>query len=145
MPLILHWPGVIPKTRVLSGHDGTDLLATVLDILRKPAHPQIQGESLLPFLTARAAYPRGMMATKELTMHALRAGPAKVILRGTDSLRAYNVSRDPAEKRNLFGKRTVLTLCALDPLSLFVPRAKKWKKTEWGVPNNLLPGFLKDN
>ncbi len=145
VPLILHWPGVIPKTRVLSGHDGTDLLATVLDILRKPAHPQIQGESLLPFLTARAAYPRGMMATKELTMHALRAGPAKVILRGTDSLRAYNVSRDPAEKRNLFGKRTVLTLCALDPLSLFVPRAKKWKKTEWGVPNNLLPGFLKDN
>ena len=145
VPLILHWPGVIPRTRVLSGHDGTDLLATVLDLLRKPAHPQIQGESLLPFVNARATYPRGMMATKELTMHALRAGLAKVILRGTDSLRVYDMSRDPAEKRNLFGERMVLTLCALDPLSLFVPRAKKWKKATWGVPNNLLPGFLKDN
>ena len=145
VPLILHWPGVIPKTRVVTGHDGTDLLATVLDVLRKPAHPQIQGESLLPFIRARAAYPRAMMATKELTMHSLRAGMAKVILRGSDSLRVFDLSRDPAERKNLFGKRMVLTLAALDPLSLFVTRARRWKKTAWGVPNNLLPGFIKDN
>ena len=145
VPLILHWPGVISGGRVNTGHDGTDLLATVLDVLKQPPNPQVQGESLLPYLRARTVYPRAMVATKELTMHTLRVGQAKVILRGPDSLRVFDLESDPAEHKNLFGKRPILTLTALDPLSLFIPRAKQWNKTRWGVPNNLKPGFLKDN
>ena len=145
VPLILHWPGVIPGGRVISGHDGTDLLATVQAVLGKPQHKQVQGESLLPFVRATTVYPRAMMATKELTMQALRIGNLKVILRGPDSLRVYDLGNDPGERKNLSSRRPVLAQAGMDPLSLFVTRARRWSKARWGVPNNLKPGFLKDN
>jgi arylsulfatase A-like enzyme len=141
VPFVLRWPGVIPAGRVTSGHDGVDLIATLFELLGREPPEEVQGESLLPFIAARAVYPRAMVASRFGGSYALRAGPAKVIVGSAESIKSYDLSTDPTEHKNLHRTHPVLTLAALDPLSLFLSRSKTWRKSVWGVPNNLTRAF----
>jgi len=145
VPFVLRWPGVIPAgVTVRSGHDGTDLLPTLLSALGVKQPDQIQGETLFPFVGAKNVYPRAMVASRDLTMFTLRTGPSVVILRGAQSVRVYDLANDPREQHDLYRKRLVLSLAGLDPLTLFVQHARTWHKARWGVANNLTPAFADD-
>ncbi len=141
VPMVLRWPGVLPAGKVLSGHDGVDLQATLLAMLGREQPEEVQGESLLPFIGAQRVYPRAMMASSESGAFALRVGKVKVIARSISAIDAYDLTSDPREQKDVFRRRTVLTLAGLDPLLIFASRAKAWRKRAWGVPNNLLAGF----
>ena len=81
------------------------------------------------------------MASQGRGAFALQAGRAKVIFRSEASIQVYDVKEDPAELADVMGKRPVLTLAALDPLSLYLSRGKTWRKRSFGAPNNLSRGF----
>jgi len=143
VPFVLRYPGVFPAGRVTSGHDGVDLIPTVLQLLGQTSRDEVQGESLLPFAASQGAttYPRAMVASDVAGSYALQVGPAKVVMRSHIAIDVYDESADPAEKRDLYRTHLVLTLAGLDPLALFIRRARTWRKTAWGVPNNLTRGF----
>ena len=48
------------------------------------------------------------------------------------------------EKYNLYKKDLILTMSALDPLTLYLLRPKSWKKVEWGTANDLNAAFPKN-
>lgn len=141
VPFVLRFPGVFPAARIATGHDGVDLLPTLLQLLGVKPPEEVQGESLLPYLQGKAAYPRAMVASDVAWSYAAEVGPAKVIMRSHVAIDVYDLSKDPAEKRDLYRTHLVLTLAGLDPLTLFVGRAKRWRKALWGVPNNLTRAF----
>ena len=141
VPLVLRLSGVFPPGKVTTGHDGTDLLPTVLALLGGRVPEEVQGESLLPFLKPKVAYPRATLASDEAWSYTTRVGPAKVVLRSHVAVDVYDLDKDPAEKRDLFRTHPVLALAGLDPLSLFIGRAKQWRKAVWGAPNNLTRAF----
>ena len=124
------------------GADGVDLLPTLLHVLAQPVPKDVQGHDLLPFVHAKGAvYPRAIMASQGRGTFALQAGRAKVIFRSEASIQAYDVKKDPAELTDVLEKKPVLALAALDPLSIYLSRAKKWRKRGWGAPNNLTRDF----
>ncbi len=142
VPLVIKYPAAFPKGVSRVGADGVDLLPTITALLGQKTPKDVQGRDLRPELYAKGAvYPSAVMASMGTGSYALEAGRAKVIFRSEASVQVYDVKKDRGEKNDLFGKRPVLTLAAMDPLSLFMSRAKKWKKTRWGSPNNLQKGF----
>jgi len=64
-----------------------------------------------------------------------------VIMGSERSILAYDVGSDSAEKKDIFKTKPIYARAALDPLSIFTSRAKRWKKRDWGAPNNLTKGF----
>ena len=142
VPLVVKWPAAFPARKVTVGADGVDLLPTLLHVLAQPVPKDVQGHDLLPFVHAKGAvYPRAVMASQGRGAFALQAGRAKVIFRSEASIQVYDVKEDPAELADVMGKRPVLTLAALDPLSLYLSRGKTWRKRSFGAPNNLSRGF----
>ena len=119
-----------------------DFLPTVQAMLGQTRAKDAQGADLLPYIGAQGPiYPRAIMASQGKGSFALQVGPAKVIMRSERSITAYDVKADPAEKTDVFGDKVVLTLAAMDPLSLFLSRAEDWDKAKMGSPNNLSRGF----
>jgi arylsulfatase A-like enzyme len=143
VPLMIHWPKGFPQTRFTLGTDGIDLLATLTDMLGKKQPKTIQGRSLLPQLKSSKAYYQAMLASKGQEMYAIAVGPAKVIYRGKGLIESYHLKRDKNESKNLYKKDLILTLSALDPLTLYLLRPKSWKKVEWGAANDLNANFPK--
>ena len=142
VPLVVKWPSAFPARKVSVGADGVDLLPTLLHVLAQPVPKDVQGHDLLPFVHAKGAvYPRAIMASQGRGTFALQAGRAKVIFRSEASIQAYDVKKDPAELTDVLEKKPVLALAALDPLSIYLSRAKKWRKRGWGAPNNLTRDF----
>lgn len=141
VPLVLHFPGVFDKNTIKAGTDGVDLLPTLLELLGAKVPSDVQGESVLSTVGATHVYPRAVMASQGTGSYALQAGPAKVIMRSEASIKVFDVKKDPEELKELGATRPVLMLSALDPLSLYLSRAKSWKKAVHGVPNNLKASF----
>ena len=143
VPLIVRYPGVFPAGKVVeSGADGVDLLPTLGRLIGHPMPESVQGMDLLPYVGAEGAvYPAATIASQGRGRYALQVGPAKAIMGSPYSVRIYDTARDPAERKNQMGQRAILTLTALDPLSLFVSRVKRWNKQAWGPANNLRPEF----
>ena len=50
VPLVLHWPGVVPAGRVPNVIQMIDLMPTILELARLPIPEEAQGQSLLPLL-----------------------------------------------------------------------------------------------
>ena len=141
VPFVLRFPGVLPAGRVTTGHDGVDLLPTLMALMGVKPPDEVQGESLVPYVGASSAYPGATVASDAAWSYALQVGPAKLIMRSRVAIDVYDLSKDPVEKRDLFRTHPVLTLAALDPLSLFIGRAERWRKRAWGRPNNLTRAF----
>ncbi len=111
VPLILSVPGFIEEPRrVKSVVRTTDIVPTILDLLRLPPRPSLDGVSLWP-LASGASEDLGLSAYIESAastlmygwspLAALRSGPWKYIHGPEPEL--YNIEADPKEKRNLVG------------------------------------------
>ncbi|MCB9553756.1 MAG: sulfatase [Myxococcales bacterium] len=144
VPMMIRFPGVLGGKRAEFGMDGVDLLPLLADIVGQPRPDDAQGLDVLPLIGAEGAiYPRATIASMGTGSYALQVGPAKVIMRSERSITAYDTKADPAEKSDVFGDKVVLSMAAMDPLSLFLSRAAKWDKAKWGAPNNLTRGALR--
>lgn len=137
VPLVVRFPGVFPAKTVRAGADGVDVLPTILKLLDKPLPGDVQGAELLTRVYTDNGHPHAIIASQGTGTYALQVGPAKVVFRSEASIQAYDTVNDPAELQDAFASRPVLTLAALDPLTVFLSRADKWKKSKWGSPNNL--------
>lgn len=138
VPLVIRYPKAFPAGRSTAGADGVDLLPTLQALLGQKVPKDVQGRSLLPFVGATNPYPQAVMAMNGTDAYTLAVGPAKAILRSESSIMVYDVGADIAEKTDLYGKKTVLTLAALDPLTLWLSRPTSWKRSHLGAPNNLV-------
>jgi len=140
VPLVIRMPGAFPKgKRVTAGAEGVDLLPTVQKLLNQPVATDNQGRDVRPLAwTKGRVYPSAIIASQGIGSYALQVGRAKVVMRSESSIKVYDVLNDPAERTDQFGEKLTLSAAALDPLSLFLSRAKGWKKAEMGAPNNLI-------
>jgi arylsulfatase A-like enzyme len=144
VPLMIRFPGALAGKRAEFGVDGVDLLPMMMSMLGQARPGDVQGLDVLPLVAAEGAvYPRATIASMGTGSYALQVGSAKVIMRSERSITAYDTKADPGEKSDVFGDKVVLTMAAMDPLSVFLSRAAKWDKAKWGSPNNLAPGALK--
>ncbi len=141
VPMLMRLPGVFPAKKVRSGAEAVDLLPTLMDLLGQKIPKEVQGESWLRLINADGAWPQAILASQGRGTYALAVGRAKVIMSSEASIKIYDLKKDPGELKNLFSQRTILSLAALDPLSIFFSRAKSWNKHRWGPPNNLREGF----
>lgn len=138
VPLVIRYPKAFPAGRSTAGADGVDLLPTLQALLGQTPPNDVQGRSLVPFVGATNPYPQAVMAMNGRDAFTLAVGPAKAIMRSESSIKIYDVSKDIAEKTDQYGKKTVLTLAALDPLTLWLSRPKAWRRAKLGAPNNLI-------
>ena len=142
VPMMVRFPALFPAgKRVEVGVDGIDMLPTMMALLGQKLPDDVQGQDVMPLLWATGAlYPNALLASMGTGQFALQAGPAKVIMRSEQAIEVFDVSKDPGEKDDMYGKRTVLTLAALDPLSLLLVMPKTWRESVNGSPNNLGAG-----
>lgn len=138
VPLVIRYPKAFKGGRSTAGADGVDLLPTLMALLGQKAPKDVQGRSLLPFIGATNPYPQAVMAMNGRDAYTLAVGPAKAIMRSESSIQVYDVGADIAEKTDLYGKKTVITLAALDPLTLWLSRPTSWRRSRLGAPNNLV-------
>ncbi len=139
VPLVIRMPGLFPKgKRVTAGAEGVDLLPTIQKMLGQKMAKDNQGRDVRPLAwTKGRVYPSAIIASQGLGSYALQVGRAKVVMRSESSIKVYDVLNDPAERTDVYGQKLTLSAAALDPLSLFLSRAKRWKKASMGPPNNL--------
>lgn len=137
VPMVIRYPASFPAGRSTAGADGVDLLPTLMALLGQTPPKDVQGRSLLPFVGATNPYPQAVMAMNGRDAYTLAVGPAKAIMRSESSIKVYDVANDIAESSDEYGKKTVLTLAALDPLTLWLSRPTAWRRAKMGAPNNL--------
>ncbi len=109
VPLVITVPGFIDgPRRVAAVVRTTDIMPTVLDLLRLPARTQLARRSLWPLMTGRAddpeleAYLESSASALEYgwsPLAALRSGPWKYIHGPKPEL--YDMDTDPSERNNL--------------------------------------------
>ena len=119
VPLILHWPGVVPAVRVPNVVQMIDLMPTLLDLARLPIPEGLQGQSLLPLLTGaspgwrqrpafieRKRIPDDPFFEPEIDSFAVVADGWKLI-RNTDrpeghpELELYDFDQDPLDQHDV--------------------------------------------
>lgn len=142
VPLVIRYPKAFPAGRSTAGADGVDLLPTLMSLIGQKVPKDVQGRSLMPFIGATNPYPQAIMAMNGREAYTLAVGPAKAILRSESSIQVYDVANDIGEQTDEYGKKTVLTLAALDPLTLWLSQPTTWRRASQGAPNNLI-GALK--
>lgn len=111
VPLILRWPGVLPAgKRVRYTVRLIDVLPTLVDQLRLPTPPGMQGASLSPYIAGRppstpaVAFAEGVKR-RGLEQQAVQVQEWKLIktLR-TGRLQLYNIAEDHLEQNDLLQK-----------------------------------------
>ncbi|HUU82497.1 MAG TPA: sulfatase [Phycisphaerae bacterium] len=113
VPLILRWPGVLPAgKRVLQTIRLIDVLPTLVEQLRLPTPPGMQGASLSPYIAGRPpsnpviAFAEGVKLGGE--QKAVYVGDWKLIKFVTsNTVQLYNIAQDPLEQNNLAGQQQI--------------------------------------
>jgi arylsulfatase len=122
VPLILHWPGVVPAgKRVAATTRLIDVMPTLLDQMRLPAVAGVQGRSLLPHVRSDEPLP-GAVAYAECVksgteQKAVYDGNRKLLLVESSPPQAvwFNLADDPREQNPLVDQvalRSLLDLAA---------------------------------
>lgn len=138
VPLLIHYPPLIPGGAVLEGADGVDLLPTILDALGRPPLEAAQGQSLIPLLQGRGrGYPRPSYATMNEWAHTMRLDRWKGWVGRAGDIALYDMSNDLDERNDLAASRPIARQFVADALALFIANRKTWKKSAWGVASNL--------
>ena len=145
VPLMVRWPAAFPQGRFEGGAEGVDLMPTLLELLggQLPKGATVQGESLLPHMSAKAGYPQARMASMGTERFTLAIDQSKVVFRGRGAIESFDLQSDRKEAKDLSSSDAVLTLSTLDPLMLYLSRPRTWNKASWGAPNALREGFPK--
>jgi hypothetical protein len=104
VPLMIHFPGGASKREPIPA-GLIDVAPTILDFLHIPASPAFEGRSLLRADPQRAVYTESVYSHDAFgwaALRSLRVGSMKYIDAPKPEL--YDLSRDPSEATNLFGK-----------------------------------------
>jgi arylsulfatase A-like enzyme len=107
VPLLLRAPGRIPAGKVSDAVlDNTTVMPTLLDLAGLPVPAGVQAKSLVPLVRGEGAGPEAAYAY--LADKMVRQGDWKLIVPMGRSkgggLELFNVTRDPDEQTNLYGK-----------------------------------------
>ncbi|MBI4703209.1 MAG: sulfatase [Deltaproteobacteria bacterium] len=120
VPLVVVCPGLAPR-KVGEPVSLVDIAPTVLDLFGRPTPGLFMGQSLVPFLRGqdpRLARPIALESGRHLQALVLRDGTKLIRNRKKLTEEIYDLSRDPAESRNLIdslgpeGKRKMGLLAA---------------------------------
>jgi arylsulfatase A-like enzyme len=113
--LLVKYPNSAHKGVVEQPVSTTDVVPTVLDILRLPIPPTVQGKNLLDAASLQPreifgeSFPCPVIHTLECVrgcmIRSVIAWPNKFITSSSGKYESYDLSNDPDETRNLFGSR----------------------------------------
>jgi arylsulfatase A-like enzyme len=138
VPLMIHYPPLIPGGAVLEGADGVDILPTILDALGQPPLEAAQGQSLIPLLQgAGRGYPRPSYASMNEWAHTMRLDRYKAWVGRAGDIALYDMTDDPDERNDLASTHPISRQFLADALGLFLANRRQWKKRDWGVASNL--------
>jgi arylsulfatase A-like enzyme len=114
VPLIVKYPGALKAARVDTLVSSVDLLPTILDVVGAPTLANIEGTSLRRLnplaprrITSESYAPRGSGFTSNDARPAelaLFSGSFKQILGAGGAVEIYDLSKDPNETTNLYGR-----------------------------------------
>jgi arylsulfatase A-like enzyme len=147
VPLLVHYPPMLPGGKIVEGADVVDVVPTIADALGVPMDPAWQGESLIPLSAGVGrGYPRMSFMSMYEDAHAARILNWKVRLAGGNPPRVYDLARDPDEKKDLWGKAeaSIGARAVLDPAWIFRSWNAEWKKSQWGNAANVSARFATD-
>jgi choline-sulfatase len=132
VPLVIHYPPMIPAAKVTGGSEGIDIVPTLADALGVATDPEWQGQSLIPVANGQAGYPTLSLQSKYELGHAGRIGHWKATLMAAGNPRIYNMAKDKTEQKDLFGSAHIGTRLLLDPMWILRQWNVEWKKSQWG-------------
>ena len=145
VPLVIHYPPMIPAGSIVEGAEIIDILPTVADALGQKIDPEWQGESLIPLANGVGrGYPRMSMASQYEGTHAVRIGPWKMRAAGSNQPQVYNLVDQPDENSDRVSKNPIATRFLCDPFWLLRTYNSDWKKSRWGNAANVKPAFASD-
>jgi arylsulfatase A-like enzyme len=132
VPLILSWPGHVRQdVRSSALVELTDLVPTLLDVVGQPVPDAVQGRSLLPILSGKAApnvhrefvrceYHDALDRPFASHANMLYNGRFKLVLyHGHEIGELYDLEQDPDEYENLWGQPGIASLQAKLTKQLF--------------------------
>ncbi|MBA2542334.1 MAG: sulfatase, partial [Deltaproteobacteria bacterium] len=70
VPMLIHYPPMLPTSKVASGSEGIDIVPTIADALGVAVDPEWQGQSLIPVANGTLAYPHLAVASQYENYHA---------------------------------------------------------------------------
>ena len=124
VPLLIRYPRMFKPQQSELAVDFTDIMPTVLEILGQPIPTQVQGQSLVPFLTERKSAKRArqysfcerVSANAKNDRHVLPGTPASFMVRGhgwkyirycnaKPEEFLYHLTEDPGETFNLIADK----------------------------------------
>jgi arylsulfatase A-like enzyme len=144
VPLIVHYPPMVPAGKISEGAEVIDVVPTIADALGVKPDENWQGESLLPLANgAGRGYPRLSMASKYENAHAGRMGRWKAYYAGGKG-ELYDVVGQPEEKQDVQKENPTAMRMVSDALWFLRTYNADWKKSRWGNPANVTAAFAAD-
>jgi arylsulfatase A-like enzyme len=147
VPLLVHYPPMVPAGKVDEGTECIDITPTIADALGVAADPEWQGASLIPLAGGVGrGYPRLSVASMFEDEHGPRLAQWKADVRGTSAPKIYDLAHDPGELKDLWGdgKAEVGARFVLDPTWMLRTFNLDWKKARWGNAANVSAQFASD-
>ncbi|MBA3502775.1 MAG: sulfatase [Deltaproteobacteria bacterium] len=146
IPLLIHYPPMFPAAKLESGTEGVDLTPTLADALGVAHDPEWQGQSLVPLASGQVSYPFLSTSTQYENFHGGRIGHWKIRLAGTGKPELYNLAKDGAEKKDLWGTPAgaIGARLMLDPIWTLRSWNAEWKKSQWGNAASVSSRFAAD-
>jgi arylsulfatase A-like enzyme len=124
VPLLMRYPRLLKPQQSELAVDFTDIVPTVLEVLGQPIPKQVQGQSLMPFLTGRKnakqarqfSFCERVTANANNDRHVLPGAKGSFMIRGQGwkyiryhhgqpAEFLYDLKNDPGETRNLIGEQ----------------------------------------
>jgi arylsulfatase A-like enzyme len=147
VPMLVHYPPLVPAGKVAEGTEAIDIVPTVADALGVPMDPEWQGQSMIPLAQGVGrGYPRMSVSSMYENAHGPRIGHWKMRLSGAGAPRLYDFSKDPDEMHDLWGQASaeIGARAVLDPVWLWRSFNLEWKKSEWGNADDVSARFASD-
>jgi arylsulfatase A-like enzyme len=141
VPLIIHYPKLLPAGTYGEGTESIDVTPTVADALGVAPNAEWQGQSLIG-LTAGPRYATLAFNSQYEDKHAGRIGRWKVRTSGSGSSAVYDVWGAPDEMKEAEGQGAEIGgRLVSDALWMLRQWNLEWKKATWGNPANVTPAF----
>jgi arylsulfatase A-like enzyme len=144
VPLLIHYPPMVPAGVYAPGTEVIDIVPTIADALGVKADDRWQGQSLIPLANGvNADYARMSVSTPSMGMLGARIGKWKMVASGGGAVEVYDVAADPEETKDLAGKAHIGTRLVADALWQLRGHNAEWKKSVWGNPANVTAEYAK--
>ena len=146
VPLVIHYPPMFPAAKIESGSEGIDITPTIADAIGVAHDPEWQGQSLVALANGQVLYPLMASSSQYENFHGGRIGHWKIRVAGTGKPELYNLAKDGAERKDLWGSASsaIAARLMLDPIWILRSWNVEWKKSQWGNPANLSSRFAAD-